>query len=117
MEVAERVVDANATAGVDALPFSRWLRDQVSYAAKRAVPALRDTLVATLTPFSGTRVGDGYGPDLPHVTVVVVGDDPDRALRTVGSLEEQTYPKRARRRAVRGAECGRGERGRTRGAR
>ncbi len=93
MEVAERVVDANATAGVDALPFSRWLRDQVSYAAKRAVPALRDTLVATLTPFAGTRVGDGYGPDLPQVTVVVVGDDPDRALRTIGALEEQTYPK------------------------
>jgi hypothetical protein len=93
LAAAERVVDSQATAGVDALPTTLWLRALVAGAAKRALPALRDTLVATLTPFSGRPGGDWLSGDIPTVSVVVVGDDPDRAMRVVGDLEEQTYPR------------------------
>ncbi len=88
----ERVVDTRPTAGVDALPFTVWLRAHLAHAAKRAVPALRDTLVATLTPFND-HVGGSYGADVPMVSVIVLGEEADRALRLVGDLEEQTYPR------------------------
>ena len=93
LAAAQPVLDARATAGVDALPFTRWLRLHVAAAAKRIVPSLRDTLVATLTPFGSGRARIGFGASLPTVTVVVVGDDEDRALRIVGEIEEQTYPR------------------------
>jgi hypothetical protein len=86
------VVATRATAGVDALPLAHWLRDKAVSAAKATVPALRDTMLVTLVPFETGRVA-GYGTDLPAVTVVVVGDDNDRALRIQGDLEEQTYPR------------------------
>jgi len=92
LTTAEPVLDARATAGVDALPLAHWLRAQGAHAVKRAIPALRDTLVAVLTPFSD-RAGDAHDRDFPTVSVVVVGEDTDRALRIVGELEEQTYPR------------------------
>ncbi len=92
MAAAEAVLDTCPTAGVDALPFTRWLKLHAANAAKRAVPALRDTLVATLTPFGSGRARIGF-VSLPMVTVIVVGDDSDRALRIVGDLGEQTYPR------------------------
>jgi hypothetical protein len=93
LAASECVVDALATAGVDALPFTSWLRAQAANAAKRAVPALRDTLVATLTPFPAGRAGGGFDSVVPMVSVIVVGDDADRALRLQGDLAEQTYPR------------------------
>jgi hypothetical protein len=90
---AEPVLDARATAGVDALPLKHWLRAQGAHAVKLAVPAMRDTLVATLTPFTGGPGGGAYGSEVPTVSVVVIGDDADRALRILGDLEEQTYPR------------------------
>ncbi|HEY6428972.1 MAG TPA: hypothetical protein VIX84_17245, partial [Acidimicrobiales bacterium] len=47
---AEAVVDALATAGVDAMTLYSWVRAHLFHAMKQAMPALRDTLVATLTP-------------------------------------------------------------------
>jgi hypothetical protein len=92
LAAVESVVDARATTVVEALPFTRWLRLHAADAAKRAVPALRDTLVATLTPFGSGRARIGFA-SLPMVTVVIVGDDSDRALRIVGDIGEQTYPR------------------------
>jgi hypothetical protein len=93
MKTSERVVDTRATAGVDALPLTIWLRKQAANVTKRLVPSLRDTLVATLTPFGSGRAFTRFGEALPLVTVVVLGDDADRALRIAGDLEEQTYPR------------------------
>jgi hypothetical protein len=93
LTAAEPVVDARATAGVDALPLKLWIQAHLAHAAKRAVPALRDTIVATLTPFADVGNTGGSGSDLPTVSIVIVGDDADLAVRIAGDLEEQTYPR------------------------
>lgn len=93
LATADRIVDAHATAGVDALPLTLWLRLKAAGALKQAVPSLRDTLVATLTPFSSGRDRIRFENQLPLVTVVVVGGDADRELRVAGYIEEQTYPR------------------------
>jgi hypothetical protein len=90
---AEEVVDALATAGVDAMTLTSWVRAHIFHAMKQAMPALRDTLVATLAPLGEASHRNGTGRHLPTVSVVVVGEGPDRARRVVGDLEAQTYPR------------------------
>jgi SAM-dependent methyltransferase len=89
----EEVVDALATAGVDAMTVTSWVRAHVHHAIKQAAPALRDTLVATLSPLDEAANAGGVRDGLPSVSVVVVGEDPERAGRVVADLEGQTYPR------------------------
>jgi hypothetical protein len=93
---ATNVVETNPVADVDALPLGRWLAANVSYLTKRAVPALRDTMVATLGPIAFGRPQSSLGTDpsaFPSVTVVVQGDDETRTDRVLGDLDGQTYPR------------------------
>jgi hypothetical protein len=90
---AEAVIDASATAGVDAMTIASWVRAHIFHAVKHAVPALRDTLVATLAPLEEASSSSGLREDLPMVSVVIVGEDPERALRVVADLDKQTYPR------------------------
>lgn len=89
---SEAVLDVTATAGVDALTVTSWLGAHVAHAIKRAVPALRDTLVATLTPLPEVGGGTGLPKDYPTVSVIIVGRDRERARRVARGLEGQTYP-------------------------
>jgi SAM-dependent methyltransferase len=89
----EAVVDTLATAGVDAMTLTSWVRAHVFHAMKQAMPALRDTLVATLAPLGEPSVRNGFDQELPMVSVVVVGEDPEHARRVICDLERQTYPR------------------------
>ena len=90
---SEPVLDAQATAGVDAMTFTSWARAHVFHVIKRRMPALRDTLVATLAPLSDAAEGGDSGTDIPMVSVVVVGKDPQQASRVLAELGRQTYPR------------------------
>jgi len=90
---AEPVLDALATAGVDAMTIASWTRAHVFHAMKRGMPALRDTLVATLAPLSEPADRSDSGSELPMVSIIVVGRDPEQACRVLGELDRQTYPR------------------------
>ena len=75
------------------MTITSWVRAHIFHAVKQAMPSLRDTLVATLAPLVEASSSAEPREDLPKVSVVVVGEGPERALRVLADLDEQTYPR------------------------
>lgn len=90
------VLDREPVERVSAVPLNEWLLAKARHAVKKAVPELRDTLVATLRPMRTGRPVAELGGDrqaYPLTSVVVFAMDADAFAAIVADLENQTYPR------------------------
>lgn len=90
VEAADLVLERRATVPVEAMSLAGWLKAQALHLAKRRLPAVRDCVVATLTPHPVQPIA--RGADAPPVTVVAWTASAEGARRLLEALGRQSYP-------------------------